>query len=591
MTVKPSTRQPVEPEWKRFLRLGEQLVRQPETHAQCQAIETALDDLLKGRTRVWLSRPFYPLPGDGDYELLPSAPAPDLVQRARMDDKLICAGGRKTIDGNGPSGDAWQAAIPLKSNSNLLGIIEFERSPNSPFKKHEYDLMEGLAAHAAAAMEITRQEKLKNWRLEQLGLVRKVSGQIASLLNLDQLYARITELIQTTFNYYYVAIFTHSGDPATLHFRAAASHAGNQPLEPGYSVQPGEGLIGAAAQTGEQVVVSDALIDPRFHFIDALPETLSEACFPLKIENKILGVLDVQSDILDGFHDTDVLVLGALADNIALAIQTARLYTNLESRASQISSVTEVSHALTSILEIDQLLSEVVQLIQRRFGYPHVHLFSVHQGRRLVIYQAGSGERSAAMRDQELSYSLDAPAGIIPTVARSGRSFLANDISIEPLYVASELPPYDTRAELAVPLLYGQEVIGVLDIQSTEVNAFNENDRSLFEALASTIAIAYRNASLYRSEKWRRQVAESFRDVAYQISNNVDLETLLEIILERLEANLPCDASAIWLVEDYNDHNPQNMELELRPAGECNSQHWNTWWRIIRMCSHPCKSR
>ena len=426
--------------------------------------------------------------------------------------------------------------------------------------------MEGLAGHAAAAMEITRQEKLKNWRLEQLGLVRKVSGQIASLLNIDLLYTRVTELIQSTFQYYYVAIFTHSSDPAVLQFRAAASQAGNQPLQPGYTVQPGEGLVGLAAQTGEQIIISDALIDPRFHYNDALPETLSEACFPLKIDNKTLGVLDVQSDVLDGFHETDVLVLGALADNIALAIQTARLYTNLEARASQISSVTEVGHALTSILEIDQLLSEIVQLIHRRFGYPHIHLFSVHPGRRVVIYQAGSGERSDAMRDQELSYSLDAPLGIIPAVARSGQSFLANDVSIEPHYVESQLPPHDTRSELAVPLLYGQEVIGVLDIQSTEVNAFDEEDRSLFEALASTIAVAYRNATLYRSEKWRRQVAESFRDVAAQISNNVDLETLLDIILERLEANLPCDTSAIWLVKNYNDQNLENMDLELELA-------------------------
>ncbi len=563
MTARPSTRQTAEPEWKRFLRLGEQLVRQPETLSQCRAIESALAEMLGGQARVWLSKPYYPLPGEEEMDVLPSAPAPDLVQRARLDGKLICSDSQVTVDGACTPGAVWQAAIPLRSNANLLGIIQFERSPDAPIKPKEFELLEGLAAHAASAMEITRQEKLKNWRLEQLGLVRKVSGQIASLLNLEQLYGRVTELIQNTFNYYYVAIFVNSGEPPRLEFRASASPSSSLPFRPGDVIQPGEGLIGSAAQTGEQIVVADALIDPRFHYNEALPETLSEACFPLKIENHVLGVLDVQSDILDGFHDTDVLVLGALADNIALAIQTARLYTDLETRASQISSVTEVSHALNSILEIDQLLAEVVQLIQRRFGYPHVHLYSVHPGRRLVIYQAGSGERSEAMHSQEVAYSLDSEVGIIPAVARSGKSILVNDVSKEPLYVAPLLPPDDTHSELAVPLLYGEEVIGVLDIQSTETNAFGESDLSLFEALASTIAISYRNATLYRSEKWRRQVAEGFRDVAAQISNNADLTTLLDMILERLQANLPCDSAAIWLVKDAEGHNGQNLSLEL----------------------------
>ncbi len=261
-------------------------------------------------------------------------------------------------------------------------------------------------------------------------------------------------------------------------------------------------------------------------------------------------MLDVQSDVLDGLHEIDILVLGALADNIALALQTARLYTDIETRAAQLSSVAEVSHALNSFLEVDELLNEVVTLIQRRFNYPHVHIFSVHSGRRLVIYQAGGGQRSQAMRTSETSYSMDAPQGIIAWVARNGKSYLANDVLHEPLYLPSSLPPDNTRAELAVPLMFGDEVLAVLDIQCDEANCFSDSDRILFETLASTVAVSYRNASLYRTEKWRRQVAESFRDVAYQITNSVELDELLDHILERLENNLPCDISAIWLVDE-----------------------------------------
>jgi len=96
-------------------------------------------------------------------------------------------------------------------------------------------------------------------------------------------------------------------------------------------------------------------------------------------------------------------------------------------------------------------------------------------------------------------------------------------------------------------------VLGVLDIQSTQINAFDEKQIPLLEALAANISTAIRNANLYRSERWRRQVGDSFRDVAGLLSSNVDLDTLLDSILSELGRNLPCDASAIWLLDSRLD--------------------------------------
>ncbi len=230
-----------------------------------------------------MSRPLYPLPGEEELELLPNAPAPDLVQRARLEAKALFSNGSGAEEDHAqPGSHYWMGAIPLISNGRLLGILHVERSPQSPLEAQDIDLLEGLAGHASSALEISREKKINHWRLEQLGLVRKVSAQIAAVLNIEELCERITGLIQSTFQYYYVAIFTMTGDPRTLRFRASASSSGGQPLDPGYTVQAGEGLIGKAAETGEQIVAPDALVHPGFRFIDALPETLSEACFPLK---------------------------------------------------------------------------------------------------------------------------------------------------------------------------------------------------------------------------------------------------------------------------------------------------------------------
>ena len=91
-----------------------------------------------------------------------------------------------------------------------------------------------------------------------------------------------------------------------------------------------------------------------------LPETRAEVALPLIIQNSVLGVLDVQSNRVNAFDDTDMLVLHALADHIAIAIENARLYGDLQKRADQLATIAGVSNAITSLLDLDELMEEVV---------------------------------------------------------------------------------------------------------------------------------------------------------------------------------------------------------------------------------------
>jgi GAF domain-containing protein len=419
-------------------------------------------------------------------------------------------------------------------------------------------------------MQVTRQAAIESWRFEQLALVRSVSFQIANVLDLDELALRVTRLILYTFHFYYVAIYTTETDSNTLCFKASAqSPIGSDPegaRPQGFQVRLGEGMVGFVAETGQELVAPNVKEEPHFRFIDSLSETQSEIALPLKVENKVLGVLDVQSDQPDAFHPMDILVLKALADNIALAIEGAQLYSTAQKRADQISTVVEVSRVITSILDFYPLLDEVVNLIHRRFGYPFVHLYSVNSERSMIIFLAGSGARSEAMKAMHITSDLDDPLGIIPWVARNGKPVLANDVSQDERYRPSLLTPAETSSELALPLVFGGKVLGVLDIQSTQRNIFNPDDLSLFEALAANIAVSLRNATLYRSESWRRQVAESLRDVAGLISSNVGLDQVLEAILTELEHILPCDVSGIWLFEEGMGNKEVTSTLHLAAA-------------------------
>ncbi|HEX9028377.1 MAG TPA: GAF domain-containing protein, partial [Anaerolineales bacterium] len=151
---------------------------------------------------------------------------------------------------------------------------------------------------------------------------------------------------------------------------------------------------------------------------------------------------------------------------------------------------------------------------------------------------------------------------MIPWVARHGKILLANDVEKEPRYRPSPLPPENTRSELTVPLVFGGNVLGVLDVQSDQPEAFGEQDIFVFEALTDNVAVAMRNAYLYRSELWRRQIQDSLREVAGLLSANAGLDQVLEAILTELERSFPSDIAALWLLDEAD------LETEITVAGQ-----------------------
>ena len=553
------------PEWKQFLRLGQELIQLPSPQAQCELINASIKKHLHASSIIWLASPFYPLPGGDPSDTLPTKNAPEIVQFA-FEQKSIQLKTSTGFEAFNYEMDisSTQLAMPLFSQDHLLGVIQIERN-QKPFTHAEINFLEGLCTNAAIAMQISRQTTIKNWRSEQLSLVSLVSQQIANVTDINALCQQISHLIKETFHFYYVAIFTIDEVRDRLNLRASTSPSRPETDVPIYSISLGNGMVGSAAKYGQEILAENVQDEKRYQQLDALPETQSEVALPLKVEDRILGVLDIQSNKLNAFHEFDMHVLRSLANNISIAIDGANLYSDLERRAEQISTVFEISHLLNSILDVDELLETVVETIQKKFGYSDVNLFTIHTGRQKIFFQAGTGKNSENYKPQQTSLDLNDIEETIGWVAQNGKTLILNDLKNETRFRKNSFLQPDNQSELVISLVYSGEILGILDIQSAQTQAFDRNDVSLFEALGASISLALRNATLYRSEQWRHQVADSFRDIAGKISANVELDFLMNTILNKLEENLPCEASAIWLVDEANLKNKKPL-FSLRLA-------------------------
>ncbi|MBN1453813.1 MAG: GAF domain-containing protein [Anaerolineales bacterium] len=540
-----AARSPESSDWRALAGLGEQLVSTTSLVDQRNRIIDVTRRLVAGEVDVWLHESLFRLPDWNEAPLFPPEPELEGMREAFHSGKPVV---RNKSTSRNSSGTC--AAIPLEDQGLTLGILQVSHPDNNEFPVEELDVLIGLASVISVSLFASHRVAVERFRLNQINLVHEVSAQIANVMDMDELARRVTELIQKTFKYSYVGVFTHEPGSQKLRFRSSASapRKGRRKSQRALEVKLGQGLIGQAAQSGEMIVVDDVQADARFRFIPSLPETKSEVVLPLKIEDRVLGVIDVQSDQLQAFHPNDLLILDALAANIARAVEGAHLYTALRRRADQLALIAEVSDAVTSTLNLSEVMHKTANLIHKKFGYPFVHLFTVHPNRRQVIYEAGSGARSRKLEGYAIP--LDDPQGIIPWVARKGETVLTNDVGQDDRYVDSPFPPKNVRSELCVPLLFDRRVVGVLDVQSDKLNAFTEDDRMIFEAVADNIASAIHNADLYASEQWRRQIADGLREVAVLLSANVGVEDVLDAVLVELYKTLPVDVSAIWLLEE-----------------------------------------
>jgi len=176
--------------------------------------------------------------------------------------------------------------------------------------------------------------------------------------------------------------------------------------------------------------------------------------------------------------------------------------------------IAEVSQTINSILDLDQLLTRVSELIRTKFNIPYVHIFLKQYVPHTLAYQAGSGARAKTYREHQIAFNIDAPQGLITLAARTGKPQLVNDVATDPRPVPNPITGVKAGSELALPLIFAGRILGVLDLQSESVNAFSEEEIAVFETLSANVAVAVRNASLYRSEVWRTKNSEKFRETA-----------------------------------------------------------------------------
>jgi sigma-B regulation protein RsbU (phosphoserine phosphatase) len=335
---------------------------------------------------------------------------------------------------------------------------------------------------------------------ELLTLMLEVSERISSTLDLDELMARIAEIVKRAIEYEVFAILLLNEKTQELRVRFSIGHP--EEVVRSLRVKVGEGIVGRAAQTRRSILVNDVQKDPAY--IASLPSMRSELAVPLIFKSRPIGVIDLEAPLPDFFNDSHVNLLELLAGRMAMAIENARLYRRSLRQARTLQLLNEISRELSSVLVLNELLRKIGTLTKRLVDY---HRFSI----LLADEQAQTFNAVISLKQDERmpeENTVHFDQGIVGAAASLRQPVVVPDVSKDSRYI--RVNP-ETRSEMTVPLIYRDRVIGVIDLQSPQPNYFNDDHVRIFSTLAPQIAIAIENARLY--ERVARSEARLERDL------------------------------------------------------------------------------
>lgn len=288
---------------------------------------------------------------------------------------------------------------------------------------------------------------------------------------------------------------------------------------------------------------------------------------PLEVRGEKIGALSVSGSNQGQAEIAELLSvvgeqLSARLENLRLFEESERSQLEVERRARQLAAVAEVSTVSAGELDADKMLHSVVSRTQREFGLYHAHIFLFDEkSNQLSIAACGWQEGDPHEgTDGKMVISLAQEHSLVARAARTGQPVIVNDVHNDPDWLANpDLPK--TAAEMAVPLLIGNQVLGVLDVQSDRMDAFSEEDASIQTTLASQVAIALQNARSFEQAQRQARRETALNAISQQIQGATTVDAVLQIAARELGRALgaPLTIAQLGLKEttavDPNGHN------------------------------------
>lgn len=392
--------------------------------------------------------------------------------------------------------------VPLIAGDAVIGSISVQSYQIAAFNANDLRLLSLIADQAAVSITRARIFNEAQQRALQLQAVSDVSQRITAILNLEQLLPSVVRLIRERFQYHPVHIFTLEPGSKLITFRASTAAENQVAIMRTLPLAVGQGIVGSAAADGTSILVGDVRSDPRY--IRDSQNTRSELAVPLRIGDTVIGVLDVQSDETNDFDAGDLFVMQTLADQIAVAIDSANSYTAQQEEAWTLNALLQVAENVGRATTLDTLLATMVRLPPLLVGCERCYCLLYERADDRFALLAAYGLKAAQRGELVGRRFAPAEAPLLDHVRLSSsdpdapaRPIEVLDAPIHAEAFAQLIERCGSGTLIALPMLARASMLGVLLLDYDDrQHALNSRQISLCSGAAAQFAAALESALL-----------------------------------------------------------------------------------------------
>ena len=411
--------------------------------------------------------------------------------------------------------------VPLMARGEAIGaIIIQDLEHEHSFNEADLRFMILVANQVSGAIHNVRLINESQQTALQFETAAEIARDISSSLDLDELLQKAVELIRSRFDFYHASIFLKDLPGEFVVIREATGDAGAQMKRAGHKLGIGsKSIVGFVAGKGEPLIVNDTAREATYYANPLLPETRAEAALPLRLGDRIVGVLDVQSKKAYAFGEDNLRTLQILADQLAIAVVNTELFAETQEHLAQHRLLHHITTTAASGTTLDEALQSAVNGLQVTLGGDRVSILLVDRDKKVLEVKAAVGYASDVF-DLRIPVSM----GITGWVAAHRRTLRVSNVLQDTRYI--EGSP-NTRSEMAIPLLYRSELLGVLNVESEQFAAYAENDEELLGTLGGSLAAIIANARLLEQIRAQAERERILFEISDKIRRTTDMETIL----------------------------------------------------------------
>jgi sigma-B regulation protein RsbU (phosphoserine phosphatase) len=338
---------------------------------------------------------------------------------------------------------------------------------------------------------------------ELLSTLFELGREVTAVLDLDELLPKIPQLIARLTQFSAFAVYLLDERQKEL----VIAYSVGYPPGPERRLSVGEGVVGSAVEEGRPILVDDVTEEPRYRGF--VPSAVAQLAVPLRRKGRVIGALNLLSDQPGAFSPQDEALLRQFGAHVAVALENAQLFASERKLVETLETLAEIGREVSSILDLDQLLTKIANLTKRIIGYRTFGIFLLNEERQQL-------ELKLAVRygDETGLKEIPMGQGLVGWAAQHRQQVLVPDVSRDPRYIQVV---QDVRSELATPLLVKDRCIGVFDLESPDLDAFAKEHAEMLTLLASQAAIAIENARLYEEIRRNELRMEKELRIAHRV--------------------------------------------------------------------------